>query len=282
MTIDEWLRAAAARLNTDSARLDVELLLGHALGHTRAGLYARLRDGIDADAQRAADALLARRVRGEPIAYITGVREFWFMPLKITSAVLVPRPETECLVEFALARLPEGSALNVLDLGTGSGAIALAIARERPLATVHAVDASASALALAEENATMLGFPNLRFTLSDWFSALDPAHQYDLITSNPPYVSGNDPHLLQGDLRFEPRMALTPEGDGLSAIRTISTGARTRLVAGGWLLLEHGHDQGTAVRKILETDGYLDVATKPDMEDRDRVTIGRWSASSKD
>ena len=282
MTIDEWLRAAAARLNTDSARLDVELLLGHALGHTRAGLYARLRDGIDADAQRAADALLARRVRGEPIAYITGVREFWFMPLKITSAVLVPRPETECLVEFALARLPEGRALNVLDLGTGSGAIALAIARERPLATVHAVDASASALALAEENATMLGFPNLRFTLSDWFSALDPAHQYDLITSNPPYVSGNDPHLLQGDLRFEPRMALTPEGDGLSAIRTISTGARTRLVAGGWLLLEHGHDQGTAVRKILETDGYLDVATKPDMEDRDRVTIGRWSASSKD
>ena len=275
MTIDEWLRAAAARLNTESARLDVELLLGHALGHTRAGLYARLRDGIDADAQRAADALLARRVRGEPIAYITGVREFWFMPLKITSAVLVPRPETECLVEFALARLPEGSALNVLDLGTGSGAIALAIARERPLATVHAVDASASALALAEENATMLGFPNLRFTLSDWFSALDPAHQYDLIASNPPYVSGNDPHLLQGDLRFEPRMALTPEGDGLSAIRTISTGARSHLAAGGWLLLEHGHDQGAAVRKILETDGYRDVATEPDMEGRDRVTLGR-------
>lgn len=275
MTIDEWLRAAAARLNTESARLDVELLLGHALGHTRAGLYARLRDGIDADAQRAADALLARRVRGEPIAYITGVREFWFMPLKITSAVLVPRPETECLVEFALARLPEGRTLNVLDLGTGSGAIALAIARERPLASVHAVDASASALALAEENATMLGFPNLRFTLSDWFSALDPAQRFDLIASNPPYVSGNDPHLLQGDLRFEPRMALTPEGDGLSAIRTISTGARTRLAAGGWLLLEHGHDQGAAVRKILETDGYLDVVTERDMEDRDRVTLGR-------
>ena len=280
MTIDQWLRAAAARLNTDSARLDVELLLGHVLGLARAGLYARLRDTIADDKLPLADALLARRERGEPIAYITGVREFWFMPLKITPAVLVPRPETECLVEFALARLPEDQALTVLDLGTGSGAIALALARERPRAIVHALDASSAALALAEENAARLGFRNLRFTLSDWFTALDPALKFDLIASNPPYVSGNDPHLLQGDLRFEPRIALTPEGDGLSAIRTISTGARTRLVDGGWLLVEHGMDQGLAVRRIFEGDGYTGISTERDMEDRDRVTLGRWRATS--
>ncbi len=280
MTIDQWLRAAAARLNTDSARLDVELLLGHVLGLARAGLYARLRDTIADDKLPLADALLARRERGEPIAYITGVREFWFMPLKITPAVLVPRPETECLVEFALARLPEDQALTVLDLGTGSGAIALALARERPRAIVHALDASSAALALAEENAARLGFRNLRFTLSDWFTALDPALKFDLIASNPPYVSGNDPHLLQGDLRFEPRVALTPEGDGLSAIRAISAGARTRLVDGGWLLVEHGMDQGLAVRRIFEGDGYTGISTERDMEDRDRVTLGRWRATS--
>lgn len=278
MTIDQWLRAAAARLNTDSARLDVELLLGHVLGLARAGLYARLRDAIADDKLPLADALLARRERGEPIAYITGVREFWFMPLKITPAVLVPRPETECLVEFALARLPEDRELTLLDLGTGSGAIALALARERPRATLHALDASSAALALAEENAARLDFRNLRFTLSDWFIALDPTLRFDLIASNPPYVSGNDPHLLQGDLRFEPRIALTPEGDGLSAIRTISAGACSRLVDGGWLLVEHGMDQGAAVRKIFENDGYTDISTERDMEDRDRVTLGRWSA----
>jgi len=277
MTIDQWLRAAALRLNTDSARLDVELLLGHVLGLARAGLYARLRDVIAEDKLPLADAMLARRLRGEPIAYITGVREFWFMPLKITPAVLVPRPETECLVEFALARLPEDRDLRLLDLGTGSGAIALALARERPRAIVHAVDASSAALALAEDNARMLGFANLRFTHSDWFTAIEPALKFDLIASNPPYVSGNDPHLLQGDLRFEPRIALTPEGDGLSAIRAISAGARARLVHGGWLLVEHGMDQGAAVRKIFEGDGYTDIHTERDMEDRDRVTRGQWS-----
>jgi release factor glutamine methyltransferase len=290
MTIDAWLRAAAARLNTESARLDVELLLTHLLGFGRAALYARLRDELDGEIAARADALVARRVRGEPIAYITGVREFWFMPLKVTSAVLVPRPETEIIVEQALAHLPGDRPLRLLDLGTGSGAIALALAKERPQAEVHAVDASAAALAVARENAERLKLPNLRFALGDWFAAL-PGHeaealdttlQFDLIASNPPYVAGNDPHLDRGDLRYEPRIALTPEGDGLSAIRRISRDARTRLKPDGWLLFEHGHDQGPAVRQILERDGYIAVETVRDMEDRDRVTLGRWRAPPAD
>ncbi len=288
MTIDAWLRAAAARLNTESARLDAELLLTHVLGLTRAALYARLRDELDAEARAKVDALLARRMRGEPIAYITGVREFWFLPLKITPAVLVPRPETEVLVEQALLRLPEDRDLALIDLGTGSGAIALALAKERPRAIVHAVDASDAALAVAEENAKRLGLSNLRFVLGHWFWAIPGEWErslasdlrFDLVASNPPYVAGNDPHLMQGDLRFEPRMALTPEGDGLSAIRDISHDARARLKPGGWLILEHGHDQGPAVRHILDRDGYTDVETIRDMEDRDRVTLGRWLAVS--
>jgi release factor glutamine methyltransferase len=284
VTFDAWLRSAATRLNTEAARLDVELLLGHVLGLGRAAIYARLRDELDEDARVRADALLARRVRGEPIAYITGVREFWFLPLKITSAVLVPRPETEVLVEQALARLPTDRTLRLLDLGTGSGAIALALAKERPLAVVHAVDASPAALAVAMDNARTLGLGNVRGHLGDWFAplagheaeALDEALRFDLIASNPPYVAGDDPHLLAGDLRFEPRLALTPEGDGLSAIRRISADARTRLNDGGWLLFEHGHDQGPAVRTILTRDGYAAVETVQDMEDRDRVTLGCW------
>ena len=285
MTIDAWLRAAAARLNHESARLDAELLLTHLLGISRAALYARLRDALADDIAARADALLARRARGEPIAYITGVREFWFLPLKITPAVLVPRAETEVLVEQALARLPTDRDLQLLDLGTGSGAIALALARERPRALVYAVDASAAALAVAQENAQRLGLAtNVRCVLGDWFStapdaperALPADLRFDLIASNPPYVAGDDPHLLQGDLRYEPRLALTPEGDGLSAIRRISADARAHLQPGGWLLLEHGHDQGAAVRTILARDGYADIETIPDMEDRDRVTLARW------
>ncbi|MBI2396953.1 MAG: peptide chain release factor N(5)-glutamine methyltransferase [Xanthomonadales bacterium] len=284
MTIDAWLRAAAARLNSESARLDAELLLTHLLGISRAALYARLRDTLAEDIVASADALLARRARGEPIAYITGVREFWFLPLKITSAVLVPRAETEVLVEQALARLPTDRDLRLLDLGTGSGAIALALAKERPRALVHAVDASAAALAIAQENAERLGLGNVRCALGDWFRALPdaperalpPGLRFDLIAANPPYVAGDDPHLLQGDLRYEPRLALTPEGDGLSAIRRISADARAHLQAGGWLLLEHGHDQGAAVRQILSRDAYANIETIPDMEDRDRVTLGRW------
>jgi release factor glutamine methyltransferase len=251
-------------------------------------LYARLRDELDADAQAKVDALLVRRVRGEPIAYITGLREFWFMPLKVTPAVLVPRPETEVLVEQALLRLPTDRDLTLIDLGTGSGAIALALAKERPRAIVHAVDASEAALAVAEENAKRLGLTNLRFVLGHWFwgipgeweRSLESDLRFDLVASNPPYVAGDDPHLLQGDLRFEPRMALTPEGDGLSAIREISHDARARLKPGGWLLFEHGHDQGPAVRHILERDGYTNVETLRDMEDRDRVTVGRWNVVS--
>ena len=287
MTVDAWLRTAAARLNTESARLDAELLLTHLLGLTRAALYARLRDELDVAVVTHADALLARRARGEPIAYITGVREFWFMPLRITPAVLVPRPETEVLVEQALMRLPIDRDLSVIDLGTGSGAIALALAKERPRAIVHALDASDAALAVATENAERLGIGNLRFVLGNWFSgisgesarSLDPELRFDLVAANPPYVAGNDPHLLQGDLRFEPRMALTPEGDGLGAIREISQDARARIKLGGWLLFEHGHDQGATVRKILLGDGYAEVETVRDMEDRDRVTLGRWCAA---
>lgn len=268
--IDETLRAARSR--TESG--DAEWLLAHVLGQSRGWLYAHGDDELDAAAQARFAELLARRIAGEPVAYLVGRRGFWCFDLKVTPATLIPRPETELLVELALARLPTDRVPDIADLGTGSGAIALALAHERPEARVIATDASAAALEVAADNARALGLQNIDFLRGDWFAPLQ--HKvFDLIVSNPPYIAATDAHLEQGDLRFEPPGALASGVDGLDALRTIVRDAPAHLAAGGWLLLEHGWDQGEAVRALLTRAGLADVGTARDLEERDRISFGR-------
>lgn len=265
------LAAATQRLGD---RVDAEALLLHALGKPRSWLIAHDTDVLDEQVRSAFDAMVARRAGGEPVAYITGRRGFWSLDLEVTPATLIPRPETELLVELALARLPVDRACRVVDLGTGSGAIALAIARERPRADVSAVDLSAEALVVARANASRLGLERVRFVQGTWMTPLSD-ERFDVIVSNPPYIEAADPHLAQGDLRFEPLTALASGADGLDAIREIVAQAPRHLEPGGWLLMEHGWDQGPAVRGLLERAGYAEVFTAPDLEGRDRVSGGR-------
>lgn len=278
--IDATLRAA--RPGTGPG--DAELLLAHVLGRSRSWLYAHGDDVLDEDAAGRFAALLARRRAGEPVAYLVGQRGFWRFDLRVTPATLIPRPETELLVELALQRLPTTAApgqgaLDIADLGTGSGAIALALAQERPLARVVATDASAAALDVAAGNARALGLKNLVFRHGDWLAPL-AGERFNLIASNPPYIADADDHLGQGDLRFEPRTALASGHDGLDAIRTIARDAPAHLVAGGWLLLEHGWEQGAAVCALLRDVGLVDVGTARDLEQRDRVSFGRRAGTA--
>ncbi|MEW6168887.1 MAG: peptide chain release factor N(5)-glutamine methyltransferase [Pseudomonadota bacterium] len=273
MKLGEALMEAQARLQavSDSARLDAELLLSQLSGLGRAQLVARLRDELPpADAQ-ALDALVARRARGEPIAYITGEKGFWTLRLQVTPAVLVPRPETELLVEWALELLRECRAPRIADLGTGSGAIALALAAERPDARVEATEASEDALAVARRNATDLGLERVQLHHGHWLEPLEGS--FDLLLSNPPYVAHDDPHL--DALRHEPLSALTDGGDGLNALREIVATAPPYLRAGGWLLVEHGYDQGAAVRELFRHAGFAEVATRRDYAGQERATAGR-------
>jgi release factor glutamine methyltransferase len=254
---------------------DAELLVGHVLGRDRGWLFAHGDHLLDAAALTRIDALVERRRAGEPVAYLTGWRGFWSMDLEVGPATLVPRPETELLVELALARLPADRDIAVADLGTGSGASALAIARERPRARVVGTDASAAALAVASRNAVALGLAaRLAFMHGDWWAPL-AGRRFDLVASNPPYIAQDDPHLSQGDLRFEPPDALASGADGLDAIRAIVARAPAHLVDGGWLLVEHGLAQGGAVRRLFDAAGLVDVETVRDLEHRDRVTLGR-------
>jgi release factor glutamine methyltransferase len=271
LRIDEALRAARARIDAS----DAELLLAYALGASRSWLFAHATDLLPDERHARFEDLVARRAGGEPVAYLVGHRGFWSLDLRVTPDTLIPRPETELLVELALERLPRGQAARVADLGTGSGAIALAIARERPQARVVATDASAGALAVARENAEAHRLDNVEFRFGAWAEPLG-SERFDLIASNPPYIADADPHLGQGDLRFEPRSALAAGIDGLDDIRLIARAAPSYLVDGGWLLLEHGLDQGVAVRSLLAGAGFRDVETRQDLEARDRVTIGRW------
>jgi release factor glutamine methyltransferase len=264
------LREASARVEPS----DAALLVAHALGRTRTWLYAHGDDAVDDAARQACARFVARREAGEPVAYITGRRGFWRFDLQVTPDTLVPRPETELLVELALERLPGDRALRVADLGTGSGSIALALAHERPNARVVAVDASAAALDVARGNAGALRIGNLEFREGDWLQPL-AGEIFDLIASNPPYIALGDPHL--DDLRHEPALALSSGADGLDAIRTIARDAPAHLAAGGWLLLEHGLEQGVAVRALLAAAGFEQVATVQDLEQRDRVTLGRYN-----
>ncbi|MDR7134898.1 release factor glutamine methyltransferase [Lysobacter niastensis] len=268
--IDAVLRNARPRLGPGEA----ELLLAHALQRPRTWLFAHADDPIPEDAAGRFAALVERREAGEPVAYLTGRRGFWRFDLRVTQATLIPRPETERLVELALERIPSDADITLADLGTGSGAIALALASERPRARMVATDASAEALAVAESNAAEIGLRNVEFRLGDWLAPLK-GERFALIASNPPYIARDDAHLGQGDLRHEPLSALASGIDGLDAIRIIARDALAHLHPGGWLLLEHGWEQGEAVRGILDAAGWLEVATHGDLEDRDRVTLGR-------
>lgn len=273
MTVAEFITHAAARLAGESPtpRLDAEVLAMHVCGLTRSELITRPDAELCGTASARLEQLLMRRARGEPIAYLTGHREFWSLDLVVTPAVLIPRPETELLVERALALMPEDSAWTIADLGTGSGAIACALAKGRPRCHVIAIDASAEALAVAAENVRRLGFANVELRQGEWCAPL-AGTRCDMIVSNPPYVAEGDPHLAQGDLRFEPRAALVAGPDGLEAIRTIARDARHHLKPGGWLLLEHGFDQAPAVTSLLQGLGYSDVANFGDLANQPRVT----------
>lgn len=273
--VAELLRRAAARLPGDDARYEAEELLLHVLGVERAWLFAHATDLVaDGDADRF-EHLLLQRLGGEPLAYLTGRRGFWTLDLQVSPDTLIPRPETERLVELALQRLPQQGVLQIADLGTGSGAIALSIASERPQSQVLATDFSAGALAMARSNAQAHGLGNVSFRLGSWLQPL-AGERFHLIASNPPYIASADPHLQQGDLRFEPMSALASGGDGLDAIREIVAGAPAHLLPGGWLLLEHGWDQGESIRALLRQAGFVEVATVQDLEQRDRVTLGQW------
>ncbi|HDS1216381.1 TPA: peptide chain release factor N(5)-glutamine methyltransferase [Stenotrophomonas maltophilia] len=278
-TLRQVVADASARLGGVDARHEAELLLLHVLDRPRSWLFAHATDPLAAADQATFEALLARRVAGEPVAYLIGRRGFWTLDLEVDPATLIPRPETELLVELALERLPPDQALQLADLGTGSGAIALALASERPRAQVLATDASTGALAVAARNAARHELGNVRFAEGghDWYAPLQGV-RFDLIASNPPYIASDDPHLEQGDLRFEPSTALASGMDGLDDIRRIVDGGQAHLRPGGWLLIEHGWDQGAAIRALFEATGFVEVQTVQDLEQRDRITLGRRPA----
>ncbi len=268
--IRDVLAAASRSLG---ARNDAEYLLMHVLEVDREWLFAHALETLDPASATRYAAMVARRAEGVPVAYLTGRRGFWSLDLTVTPATLVPRPETELLVELALERLAPDTPLEVADLGTGSGAIALALAHERPHARVLATDRSVEALAVAQANARRLRIGNVRFVSGDWFAPLG-RRRFDVIVSNPPYVAEGDPHLARGDPRHEPRQALVAGADGLDAVRVLAVQAGEYLADGGWLLVEHGYDQGAPVRELLHKAGFVDVFTARDLEARERVSGG--------
>ncbi|MDQ9190874.1 peptide chain release factor N(5)-glutamine methyltransferase [Cronobacter sakazakii] len=275
MEYQQWLKQAIERLTaSESPRRDAEILLAFVTGRTRTFILAFGETALTDDELTRLDALLARRAAGEPVAYLIGQREFWSLPLEVSPATLIPRPDTECLVEQALARLP-ATACRILDLGTGTGAIALALASERPDCHVTALDIIPEAVALAKRNAQRLGIDNVTILQSHWFSALKDV-RFSLIVSNPPYIDGDDPHLSQGDVRFEPKSALVADNAGLADLETLVTEARRFLEDNGWLMLEHGWQQGEAVRELFTRAGYQAVETCRDYGGNERLTLGHY------
>ncbi|MCG5130102.1 peptide chain release factor N(5)-glutamine methyltransferase [Enterobacter mori] len=275
MDFQRWLREAVGELSeSESPKRDAEILLEHVTGKARTYLLAFGETLLTAEQEAQLAALLARRKTGEPVAHLVGEREFWSLPLYVSAATLIPRPDTECLVEQALARLPT-AACSILDLGTGTGAIALALATERPDCSVTAVDVMPDAVTLAQRNVERLGLGNVTVLQSSWFSALENC-LFALIVSNPPYIDENDPHLEQGDVRFEPLTALVAANEGLAELDHIVTTSRQHLLSGGWLLVEHGWTQGNAVRALFTNAGYRAVATCRDYGGNERLTLGQW------
>jgi release factor glutamine methyltransferase len=272
-TIAETVKSAAQRLDahSESPRLDAEILLSTMLGLPRSTLIARADQPLASDQQRAYAELIRQRAGGTPVAYLTGSREFWSLPLRVSPAVLIPRPETETLLEQALKLLPRDEACSVLDLGTGSGAIALGLAHERPCWAITAVDLSPAALEVARHNAQALQLPRIQWRLGSWFDAV-PGERFHLIAANPPYVSATDPALQS--LAAEPLMALSPGPTGLEALTAIIAQAPEHLHPQGWLALEHGLMQAQAVAQLLERHGFTSIRTFPDFSGRPRVTLG--------
>ncbi len=271
--IDEGI----ARLQrvTDQPRHEAEILLAAALGRTRAWIMAHPEERIlDCDATDRYEAYVTRRSHGEPVAYVLGEKEFWSLPLAVTPDVLIPRPETELVVELALTHLPRDAQVRVLDLATGSGAIALAIAHERPRATVVGTDISAAAISVARRNASHLRLGNVAFAVGSWFDPV-AGQRFDLIAGNPPYIAEGDDRVEPGVRRFEPKGALFSGPDGLAALRVIAESAGSHLAAGGWLIMEHGDRQGSAVRALLATAGFGDVTTHRDLAGLERAP---WAA----
>ena len=269
-TVGAALAEARGRIPAGEARLFLRAIRGV----TAARIAAYPEDTLTPEqAERFAD-LLARRAAGEPVAYLLGVREFYGRDFQVSPAVLIPRPETELIVDLVRERVPAGAALAILDLGTGSGALAVTLALELPSATVTAVDFSSAALGVARANAEALG-ARVRFVESDWFAALAVGERFEVIVSNPPYVADGDPHLAEGDVRFEPASALASGPAGLDDIVRIVAAAPAFLTPGGWLLLEHGYDQAAAVRELLLAGGFAEVASARDLAGIERITLGR-------
>jgi release factor glutamine methyltransferase len=273
-TVGQALRAAVMRLASPEAQTDAELLLAHALGRMRSWLYAHGDQALAPSQADRFESLMLRREAGEPVAYLIGSRGFWAFDLKVTPDTLIPRPETERLVELALARVPATPALRIADLGTGSGAIALALAYERRHAQVIATDVSPAALKVAAANARALGLRNVQLREGSWWAPLKD-ERFDVIVSNPPYIAEHDPHLRRGDLRYEPARALSSGRDGLDAISILVNGAMAHLRQNGWLLLEHGWDQAEAVRALMTRVGFEQVQSARDLEGHERVSLGR-------
>jgi release factor glutamine methyltransferase len=260
--------------DSPSARFDAEILMAHVLECKRSFLYANPEQELPDDRTDGFKRLIKQRSAGQPVAYLVESSEFWSLPLRVSPAVLIPRPDTERLVEAALSKIPPDADWRIADLGTGSGAIALAIASERQKCEIHATDISSTAIEVARDNAERLGFRNTQFHCGSWNEPLKG--KFHLIISNPPYIDGNDPHLVRGDLRFEPRDALTPGADGLSAIREISLLARAMLLEGGWLMFEHGWQQGPKTRQVMHEAGFIELETLQDLKGHDRVTVGEY------
>lgn len=278
-TVRDTLRKAITELQGTSAgdpALEASLLLAHALGRPRTWLFAHPEEAVAPRLRERFAGLLARRLAGTPIAYLTGEREFWSLPIRVTPHTLIPRPETEMLIERAL-HLVKSAHARVADLGTGSGAVSAALASEHPGWHIVATDTSEAALATAQQNFSRLGLANCETRRGDWLAAVAD-DRFDLIASNPPYVADFDPHLAEGDVRAEPREALAAGPDGMDALRRIIKEAPHHLTLGGWLVLEHGWDQGSRVRELLHITGFDAILTSRDLAGLDRVTEGRWSS----
>lgn len=278
LTCEALLKRAADQIGGDSPRLDAELLLSHVTGLGRTSFRAWPEREVPAEQAERFMALVAQRAGGQPVAYLLGEQEFWSLPLKVSPSTLIPRPDTECVVEAALSlELPANA--RVLDLGTGTGAIALALASEQPGWQVMASDRIEEAVALARDNSQHLGLP-ITVVQSHWFDQI-PAGTFDLLISNPPYIPASDHHLNEGDVRFEPESALVAGADGLDDIRLLVTEGLGWLNLNGWMLLEHGYDQGNAVRDLFAAAGWRSIETRKDYGGNDRMTLARKPASDQ-